>query len=488
MTLGRIPGLRHLLEPLLALALIFAVMSACWPLAKVQNFTAFDQPFYLGIAYDIGHYGRFTSGYVFDHGLSDAQRPSAMRFTPLYPTLLAGLATLDPPFSRAMSCLVHSRGKDPACPRDARLPRLLQFLMLGLVYFLIRAIAQQVSGSRRTGWIALVLALITAPELLGYVNYMMTEITALTLAIAATAASVRGLAKPRGAWWLALGGALAGLAALTRPAFFYVFLVCAAAGFVIAAWRRMRAPGLRRALAFALAGALVIAPWIIRNAIVLHDARLTAGYGPDVLVQRVAFDEMSWAEYRLSFLCWLPDGNGMGSLLFGQGACHRFQWSDRPDNFYAIGNGPLKDEVPAAAGGWSHVLPYLLHTYILPHLFKFTMVTVSFALRGAWVHRYWGLILAPICLFFTWRALRRGDALFLAASLPSWFLLLFSAAVSVNQTRYNLVLVSPFALSGAMAIEALLRRRIARRSAAAENTEAGTSSEDRSLMLQRRIN
>ncbi|HWA80420.1 MAG TPA: glycosyltransferase family 39 protein [Acetobacteraceae bacterium] len=485
MTLGRIPGLRHLPEPLLALVLIFAVMSACWPLAKVQPFTAFDQPFYLGIAYDIGHYGRFTSGYFFDRDLPDAKRPSAMRFTPLYPTLLAGLAALDPPFSRAMRCLVHSRGKDPACPRDAFLPRLLQFLMLGLVYFLIWRIARRVSNARRTGWIALVLALITAPELLGYVNYMMTEITALALATAATAASVRGLAESRGAWWLALGGALAGLAALTRPAFFYVFLVCAVAGLVIAACHRMRAAGVRRALAFALAGAVVIAPWIIRNAVVLRDARLTAGYGPEVLVQRVAFDEMSWAEYRLSFLCWLPDGNGMGSLLFGEGACHRFQWSDRPDNFYAIGNGPLKDEVVAAAGGWPHVLPYLLHNEILPHFFKFSMVTISLALRGAWIHRYWGLILAPICFLFTWRAIRRGDALFLAASLPAWFLLLFSAAVSVNQTRYNLLLISPFALSGALAIEALLRRRIAPR-AAAESAETDSTSENRSFILQRR--
>jgi hypothetical protein len=152
----------------------------------------------------------------------------------------------------------------------------------------------------------------------------------------------------------------------------------------------------------------------------------------------------------------------MGNLLFHQGACHRFQWADQPDNFYAIGNGPLMALSLARAGGWPHMLPYLLHTYILPHLLKFVMVTISLALRGAWVSRYWGLILMPICLCFTWLALRRFDALFLAASLPAWFMLLFYAALSVNQPRYNLMLIPPFALSGAMAIEALLRRRLAR--------------------------
>ncbi len=465
--LNRIPA------TILALLLIFAVTGACWPRAKVQPFTAFDQPFYLGIAYDLAHHGRFTNGYFFDRAPGSVPRPPGMRFTPLYPTLLAGLAALDPAFSRAMDCLVNSRGHDASCPRTAALPRLLQFLMLAGFYLLVQDIARQVTGSKRAGWLALILALLTAPDLLGYVNYMMTEITALTLATAAIDAGVRGLASPHGARWMALAGALAGLAALTRPAFFYLFLACSLVGLVLAALRRARAVRLKRAAAFALAGAVVLAPWIIRNAVVMRDARLTAGYGPEVLVQRIAFDEMSWAEYRLSFLCWLPDGNGMGSLLFGPGACHRFQWADRPDNFYAIGNGPLKEQAVAAAGGWPHMLPYLLHTYILPHLFKFAMVTVSLALRGAWVNRYWGLILMPICLWLTFRALRRRDALFLAASLPAWFMLLFTAGVAVNQPRYNLMLIPPFALSGAIAIEALLRRRILSDKGTAAFTPAG---------------
>jgi len=476
LTSGRPPGRRLLPEPVLALLLIFAVIAACWPRAKVQPFTAFDQPFYLGIAYDIGHDGRFTNGYFFDRLPHGVPRPPGMRFTPLYPTLLAGLAALDPPFSRSMACLVRSRGQDAACPRDAFLPRLLQFLMLGGFFLLVWDIARQVTGSRRTGWLALGLALLTAPDLLGYVNYMMTEITALTLATAATDAAVRGLARPRGASWMALAGALAGLAALTRPAFFYLFLIASLIGLVLAGLSHARAAGLRRTLAFALAGSVVLAPWIIRNAVVLDDARLTAGYGPQVLVQRIAFDEMSWAEYRLSFLCWLPDGNGMGSLLLGPGACHRFQWADRPDNFYAIGNGPLMTEALAAAGGWQHMLPYLLHTYIQRHPVKFAMVTISLALRGAWVSRYWGLILMPFCLWLTWRALCRRNFLFLAASLPAWFMLLLTAAVAVNQPRYNLVLIPPFALSGAIAIDSLLRRRIAPDANASEVTPARTFS------------
>jgi 4-amino-4-deoxy-L-arabinose transferase-like glycosyltransferase len=454
------PGrLRRIPEPVLALLLILAVTGSLWPRAKVQPLTAFDQPFYLGIAYDLRHAVRFTNGYFFQTAPLAAPRPPGMRFTPLYPALLAASAALDPPFSRSMDCLVRSRGHDAACPRDAWLPRLLQFLMLDGFFLLVWSIARQVTGSKRTGWIALGLALFTAPILLGYVNYLMTEITALTLATAATAAALRGLARPQRARWLALAGALAGLTALTRPAFFYLFLLASAAGFVLALLRAHRAARFRLALSFALAGALVLAPWFVRNIIVLHEARLTAGYGPQVLVQRIAFNEMSWAEYRLSFLCWLPDGNGMGNLLFGPGACHRFQWSDQADDFYAIGNGPLMNHALAAAGGWPHMLPYLLRTYILPHLWKHALVTISLALRGAYISHYWGFLLFPCCLWFTGLALRRRNGLFLAATLPGWFMLLFTAAVSVNQPRYNLMLIPPFALSGALAIEALWRRR-----------------------------
>jgi 4-amino-4-deoxy-L-arabinose transferase-like glycosyltransferase len=448
----------RLREPILALLLILAVTGACWPRTKVQPITWFDQTFYIGIAYDLIHHGRFTNGYGFESEPQGVRRPPGMRFTPLYPALLAVLARHDPPFSRAIDCVVHSRGKDMFCPRTAASPRLLQFLMLIAFYLLVWGIARAVTASRRIGWIALGLALLTAPELLEYVNYVMTEITALTLATAATYAAVRGLAEPRSARWLALAGALAGLAALTRPAFFYLFLVSAAVGFVLTALRRPRAAALGRWAAFTLAGIVVVLPWIIRNALVLHDPHLTAGYGPEVLVQRLAFDQMSWAEYRLSFLCWLPDGNGIGSLLFGPGACHRFQWSDQPDNFYAIGNGPLMSQALTAAGGWPHMLAYLLHTYVFPHPFKFAMVTISLALRGAWIDHYWGLILMPLCLWLTCRAFRRCDIPALAVTLPAWFMLLFTAALSVNQARYNLMLIPPFALSGAIVIEVALRR------------------------------
>ena len=433
------------------------VLGALWPRAKTQPLNVFDQAFYIGIADDLLADATFTNGFTYQPDAIDQPATPGMRFTPLYPALVAVAATIDPGFHSAMTCLVQGRGQNPDCHRDATAIRIAQFLMLALFYWLLWWIARRVLPGERAGWIALGIALLTAPDMLNYVNYVMTETTALTLATAATAAGVRAITRPdQRLRWCILAGVLAGLAALTRPAFLYLFVI--SGGVALIGLSRRRENTLPAAL-FLLAGAVVIAPWIARNGIVMGNPALTAGYGPHVLNERIAFDQMTWHEYALSFLCWLPDGRGMGSLLVGPGACARFQLDLGPTTFYGIGNGALMQQSLAASGGWAHMTGYLIRTYIIPHPVKHALVTVSLALRGLWLSHYWGFVLAPTCAVVTVKAWRRRDMPFLAASLPAWFMLLFAAAISVNQTRYNLMLILPFALSGAVAVESLIRRR-----------------------------
>ena len=116
----------------------------------------------------------------------------------------------------------------------------------------------------------------------------------------------------------------------------------------------------------------------------------------------------------------------------------------------------------AASGGWANHMQYLVHHFLLAEPFKHLLVTIPLALRGLYVDHYWGLVLAPVSALATVRAMRRRDAGILLLSLPAWFLLLFNALVAVNQPRYNLLLILPFSLSGALLIEAFLQRRALR--------------------------
>ena len=563
--------------PLGALLVALVVLGALWSGDQVQPLSTFDQPFYLGIAFDLRHSGRFTDGTMFAEPGPGGTRPSGMRFAPLYPALLAVVARLDPELRLGMDCQVRTRGHDPACPRAAPVMRRLQFAMLAATFTLIWCTALLATASHPVAWLALVLALPTAGVLLRSVDSLMTEITALlltTACLAAVLAAWRRHSLP----WLAAAGLLLGLAILTRPAFLYLLYATIPVGLLLAAAARRRSartarPGVGmpgattsgsvaakgsmagpgspgalgrsvhlhasglapaagqrpgwRALAaltvFVLCAAGVVLPWIVRNALVVGHASLTYGYDSHTLVQRISFDAMTWREYGLSYLCWLPDGAGLGHALLGPHACDRFGWDERPDTFYSLGMGPLMQDTLAAAGGWDHHLGYLLSHYILREPLWHAAVTVPLALRGMWIDHSWGLLLGPCCALLTlhalrgtWRrarlaprpadppgqgllrsgTLRAGPArpgasgplgnasrpdearsggrailwpgdgpwqpCFLLLVLPAWFMLGFNAAVAVNQTRYNLMLIPGYALAGALLLDPVLRRALER--------------------------
>ncbi len=544
--------IRLLQGPLGALLAALVVLGALWPAAPALPLYTFDQPFYLGIAHDLRATGRFTDGYMFAEPGPDGARPSGMRFAPLYPSLLAAASFVDPALRTGMDCEALTRGQDHACPRAAPVMRRLQGAMLAAFFTLVWCIGLLATGSRRLAWTTLGLALPTAGVLLRSVDTLMTEITALlltTACLAAVLAAWRRHSLP----WLAAAGAALGLAILTRPAFLYLLYATILAGLALAAaaWKPRPAsdvndaaalptpralrpdeaaatrPGPRALAAlavFALCASAVVTPWIARNALVLGHAALTRGYDSHTLVQRISFDSMSWREYGLSYLCWLPDGAGLGHMLVGPHACDRFAWDERPDTFYSIGMGPLMQSTLAASGGWDHHLAYLLTHFILREPLWHAAVTIPLALRAVWIDHYWGLLLGPCCMLLTLHALRgrwrrartaaggaphretrdpaasnhdatsmkpprppplaaaalpqppraprrrnrpadapwpadgAWQAPFLLLTLPAWFMLAFNAAVAVNQTRYNLMLIPGFSLAGALVLDPALRR------------------------------
>jgi 4-amino-4-deoxy-L-arabinose transferase-like glycosyltransferase len=437
-----------------ALAVILAVTGVMERQAKPLSLSSFDQPFYLGIAYDLRATGRFTNGFMFDvHGPA-ALRGPGMRFSPLYPALLAAVAAVDPVLRQGMACVVETSDQPEACQSAAPVMRVIQFAMLAGFFLLVWWIGGQVGGSLGMAWLTLAIGLVAAPTLLRSVNLLMTEMTSLLFATAAIAAWLQARRSARPAAWAAVAGGLLGLAALTRPGFLYLLPVCVLAALALAAARRREAKGWWRAAAMMGGGVVVLAPWIMRNWLVFDRAKLTYGYDSHTLVQRIAFDTMSWREYGLAYLCWLPDGTSLGRHFVGSGACDRFGWDEQPNSFYSLGLRHMLDQTLKAAGGYDHHLSYLLHHYILVMPLWHLAVSVPLALRGAYVSHWWGLVLLPVCLWFSVRAVWRGDDRYLAVALPALVLLAFNANVAVNQARYNLLLVPAFAVAGALCLRA----------------------------------
>ncbi len=424
------------------------------------SLSAFDQPFYLGIADDLLATGRFTNGFMFDvHGPA-ANRGAGMRFSPLYPTMLAGMATIDPVLRRGMACVVATSDQpNNACPSAAPGMRLVQFAMLAAFFLLVWRIGGVVGEEPGMAWLTLASALLATSALVRYVDLLMTEVTTLLFATAAIAAWLQSGRSRHPMVWSCLAGALLGLTALTRPGFLYLLLFCTLAVAILAICQRWSATAWLRVPALAGGGAAVLAPWIIRNWLVLGRAALTYGYDSHTLVQRIAFDTMTWRDYGLAYLCWLPDGTSLGRRFVGPGACDRFGWDDKPNSFYTLGLRHMLDQTLQAAGGYEHHLSYLLSHYIFVMPLWHMAVSVPLALRGAYVSHWWGFVLLPVCLWMTVRAFRRrGGERYLAVALPALFMLAFNATVAVNQTRYNLLLVPPYAVAGAVGLRAAADR------------------------------
>jgi 4-amino-4-deoxy-L-arabinose transferase-like glycosyltransferase len=441
-----------------ALAAIVIVTGGVDLRQKPLSLSAFDQPFYLGIADDVLVTGRFTNGFMFDAARPAARRASGMRFSPLYPAMLAAVAEVDPVLRSGMDCVVATEDRPNACQTAAPVMRSVQFGMLVGFYLLVWWLGREVGGSLAMAWLTLGLALLTTASLLRYVGLLMTEMTTLVVSTAAIAAWLRSLRADHPAAWAGASGALLAATALTRPGFLYLLPFCVTGAAVLAASRPRRRSGWWRAGAMAGAGVLILLPWVLRNQLVLGRAALTYGYDSHTLVQRIAFDTMTWREYGLAYLCWLPDGTSLGRRFVGPQACDRFGWDDHPNSFYVLGLRHMLDETLKAAGGYENHLHYLLHTYILAMPVWHMAVSIPLALRGAYVSHWWGFVLLPVCLWVTAWALVRGHDRYLAVALPALFMLAFNASVAVNQTRYNLLLVPAYALAGAMGLRAAASR------------------------------
>ncbi|HWK46733.1 MAG TPA: hypothetical protein VNT30_18580, partial [Stellaceae bacterium] len=260
-----------------ATLLILAILMPLSLRTRVPPLTEFDQKFYVGIAYDLRHEGRFTNGYLFDDTPDGQERPAGMQFSPIYPGLLALAAWLDPAFDRAIACQAESRGTNQACPDGARLVRGAQLAMLVGFFLLVWRIGTDVGGSRRIGWITLILALVTGGVLVRTGIYAMTETTTLLLSTAATLAAIAAIRGRHRVTWTILTGVLLSLTALTRPAFLYAYFAACLLGVIVAAWRPDRRRGLALIAVFAMSAAATMAPWIVRNTVQLGHPAITFG-------------------------------------------------------------------------------------------------------------------------------------------------------------------------------------------------------------------
>ena len=443
-------------RPSAAFAVLIA-LSLFLGLALMRTPTPKDDSIrYISYALNLHDYGVFSA----TRDGQSAPAPQSVH-APLYPAWVALFMHLDPGIRASLGCIVDRTNTQTACSLDLRLLVAAQLVLAGVFFGAVWLLAFRISGNPWIAWLAAGFALMSQDPL-SYANRVLTEALLLPLMGLFTVFLVLAYQTKRMRWMLAAGASLA-LAALTRPAYCYLFLVITAtlAGGVLVGKRRLF---LTACAAFVLAYGVVVTPWMLRNKLQFDRFALTTGYAGDILAQRVAYDRMGWDELAMAFLYWFPDfGDNIAKAFFPRRYFEKLKWTG--DSYYAAVAPALYQRVLVEAKSPDAVLPRLLRTEILAHPVKHVLVSLPLAWRGVFVRKYWGIVGLICFIIVALRRRDRPDHALLVASLPVWFMVAFHALVSVSIPRYNLPLIPLYAYAMAWAAYAAGTRLVAGRTA-----------------------
>lgn len=392
---------------------------------------------YMSYAVSMHDYGVFG---LFDKRSDEPTNPGNAN-APFYPALIAGVMVIDHYFADTVHCLVKE-GPNAGCLENFQTIFFVQMLLGVLSLFLIYLTALQFSKNRSIAWISAVLAL--ASGIVSEFSYLfMTEILILPLFCALTLACLI-LYQKKKLFWVFIITSLLAFLTLTRPSYLYLFYAFILFFSVFALLKRDRSSALH--LVVLIVGfVVVVSPWALRNYKHFNSFALTTGgYAEAILVQRTNYNQMSWSEVGVAMVYWLPDfGDSLAESIFPESLYNKLGW--HKNSYYAQKYRKQMNALAEQLGGSDKVLGYLITEQILT--VKHVAVSIPLALRGTFIAKYWGLVgfIAFICLLA--QTIRKQDYSILVMAMPLFYMVAFHAGLSVSIPRYNLPLLSLYALS-----------------------------------------
>jgi hypothetical protein len=440
--------------------LVFAVMAVSITSRPPKWLSDFDQSFYLTIAYDLDRHGVFSNG-MFDDVDSTRSTPQpGMFFGPLYPALVRAAMAVDPRFQDAVRCSVESNhhARDSAQCEVYALPiHLMHALFVAVAVLAIGFAAEAILARRWAFWLAGTLAAIGLLPETELFSYVMTDSVAFSLFSVSAAAWILAWTNGRQSGFVTTGLAL-GLLCLARPAFQVLLPVMA--GLILL--RPVLSHGGRKAmwpqlLAFVAAFAIVVGPWLMRNAYSVGKLGLSEEYGAATLVERFAFNTMTARESALAFPYCLPEiGPPVVDRLFGSETMARFEW-DQPGSFFDTGRAHRMALVERN-GRLDPIIGSLLREEMSENWWRHLLVSIPLAWCGLWVGWIWSLALVPLFAWACALAWRRSQPPLLIYAAPALVMVALHAGIANHYSRYNLGLIGPFAVGGAWVIARTTRK------------------------------
>ncbi|WP_417625315.1 hypothetical protein [Paremcibacter congregatus] len=242
----------------------------------------------------------------------------------------------------------------------------------------------------------------------------------------------------------ALAGVFAGLLVMVKPAWLLLpvgLLIIPVAAFF--RYRESRLLVLKSAAIFLMAFILVVSPMMVRNVIELGTFSLSdTSYLVSSLSHRFAFNLMSWQEWFIGWIYYLPLSGAR--VLFGTEVLLPLGWGEQ--SYYQYG----RDTLDALANSGRTPLEarnYLISQYVFAMPIKFIAVSLLLLWRGIFVGHLVGMVAVPSVAAFMLFARKVFLWRWAYIFLPALFMASVNAALSVSLYRYNLTIIIPYCLA-----------------------------------------
>ena len=421
------------------------------PVPVLQDY---DQPFYITVGYDLYRWGVFSNGIVADSESktdtdSNTRPPPGMFFGPVYPVLVYAAMKLDPRFAAAVRCSVEADRDNrdySACDRYVLPMRLLNAFLLSIAVVALASAAEIIFARR---WIfvltgAIALGALACEALI--FSFVMTEATIFSLYSGFALVNLLAWKSGRLRYFL-LAGLLLGLLCLTKPSFLVMFPCVLGLSALYLYWLAKPRPAcvLRYLVLFSLAFAIPVGGWATRNLAAVGKFGLTEEYGSAALIERFAYDDMTAREFLQAFPYCTP---GIGELAFRNGdSMHRFVYSTK-GSFFQVG----RDRRDALTDTYHRLDPLIggiVRDEMQARWWRYLLVSVPLVWCGMWPGWLVSLLAVPLFAGACIRSIRKREPLFLLYTLPTLVNLALDGLVGNTATRYNLILIGPYAIGAA---------------------------------------
>lgn len=373
---------------------------------------------------------------------------------PLYPYFVSTLMDLSSIIKEDVLCLSNTKTYVSCSLEGVKIIFLIQATLMLIPLISVWLISRILFTSKFTAWLAGFFCLASG-RLINFSSLILTEALLIPLFSFFLVAFLLSIKTQRYLWYLTSSFIL-GVITLTRPEYIYLFYFFTFINLFYCYMQKQQ--HLFKILIILFIGFFsVVGPWMVRNAYHFDSPNLTSSYASVTLVQRVAYNRMSWKEWGTAFVYWFPDmGDSIAKKLFKESNYNKLTYN--PGSYYLDSekivskNKQLNNDLSVRN---------LLKHEVLNNIFKHSMVSIPLFWKGTFVGKYWG-VLGLICfILFTLKSYRERlgkDLLFLG--LPLWFMVALHAFVSINVARYNIFLIPYFSLYIAIIFTGLFEKPI----------------------------